>query len=259
MAFRVDGTVIVDDSAKLTPVAITNQTDGLASDVSSNDELLVYNSETGENMRLTIGELYAGSNISDLLVTNIDSTTVDTNTLTASTSVSTLEVIERSTATLYDDTATGNVNVLAKREYVESGNIDLIAPDNQAALIKFWDINPQNIAFLEGKLILNNSLGDRITASFKANYRQGNNGVRTGPDTVILTDWRGNTIDKLVLLLDDYFQANTGNGFAVTAPFFDGTGSGLSLVVESNITIPVKITFRLHLTEYYYNITPPSP
>ena len=59
MAFRVNGTEIVDDSAKLTPAAITNQRDAQSGEVTPPDEILVYDNETGENIKVSLGELAA--------------------------------------------------------------------------------------------------------------------------------------------------------------------------------------------------------
>ena len=57
MAIQVKGEEVFDDDAKLTPLAITNQRESQAGEVTSLDEILVYDNETGENMKVSLEEL----------------------------------------------------------------------------------------------------------------------------------------------------------------------------------------------------------
>ena len=57
MAIQVNGEEVFDDDAKLTPLAITNQRESQTGEVTALDELLVYDNETGENMKVSLEEL----------------------------------------------------------------------------------------------------------------------------------------------------------------------------------------------------------
>jgi len=67
MAFRVNGEVIVNNEgevdAKLGQKAITDQADGSTSDVTGLDELLLYDNETGELLKVSVDEFITGADI----------------------------------------------------------------------------------------------------------------------------------------------------------------------------------------------------
>ena len=56
MSFRVNGVEVFGNGAALSKVAITAQRDGDASEVTSADEMLMYDSETDGLMRVTVDE-----------------------------------------------------------------------------------------------------------------------------------------------------------------------------------------------------------
>ena len=78
MAYRIRGVIRLDDSGnanlgvatatefdgKVSDKAITEQTDGTSGDVTGADELLLYDTATGDLLRVTVDEFIAGANIS---------------------------------------------------------------------------------------------------------------------------------------------------------------------------------------------------
>ena len=101
MAYRIKGTVRIDDSAnanlgivtatelvgRISSEAITSQTDGAEGDVSGADEVLIYDNEAGELLRVEVDEFVAGSGIGTV-VSDFDNLNVTGVTTTSGVVVS---------------------------------------------------------------------------------------------------------------------------------------------------------------------------
>ena len=86
MAYRIRGVIRLDDSGnanlgvatatefdgKVSDKAITEQTDGTSGDVTGADELLLYDTATGDLLRVTVDEFIAGANISTVGIVTSD-------------------------------------------------------------------------------------------------------------------------------------------------------------------------------------------
>ena len=94
MAYRIRGVIRLDDSGnanlgiasatefdgKVSEKAITEQTDGSAGDVTGADELLLYDNDTGNLLRVTVDEFVGGSGIGTIVTdfTNLNVTGIAT-------------------------------------------------------------------------------------------------------------------------------------------------------------------------------------